>query len=499
MTPPDKNPSDTLAGEQMERIEQRSRLEHLVADATDAETERDRRHMEEAILATVAKAGPSDPIRWEFVKALMAEEMTFTQTDLAAIAVALRRTIEGGNVTDTILIQDKLPTGATVPEAVLKDVLEGSKAKDVPVALEYIEKLASQDRRKRAADALRNALAALEKGQDPDITIGGLLEIASTKKIVRQYAVEAEAAVGFLDTLKARRTDDRDWAGLGSGFTHLNEVLNGLTEGLFVLAGAPSTGKTTLAWQIANHVAQAEKVHVLFYSFEQSQEELRIKSFARLAQKNSREIWKGRLNDADWERVENADAAYRDGPGHFLTIIQAGENDTVETIRTVASMAKLQSENKPVLLIVDYLQIIPPAPGRRFEGIRERVDWNLSELRRLARDLKSPVLVVSSLNREGYKSKSKGNQRPTLASMKESGGIEYGADAVLCLWRDQGTSDELTAQFKRPMIRIELLVLKNRNGELARVKLNFTPEWAEFNQEGNKEDLSYSEALGDLL
>jgi replicative DNA helicase len=96
------------------------------------------------------------------------------------------------------------------------------------------------------------------------------------------------------------------------------------------------------------------------------------------------------------------------------------------------------------------------------------------------------------MNREAYKE----NKPPTMAALKESGGIEYSADAVVCLWRDKGESERLTKEFDRLTVRVEAHVLKNRNGELARVKMDFTPAWALF-MEGDKERLDYTAALGE--
>ena len=154
-------------------------------------------------------------------------------------------------------------------------------------------------------------------------------------------------------------------------------------------------------------------------------------------------------------------------------------------------MAQRKAGGKKVLLILDYLQIIPAGKDAP-DALRERIDWNLSELRRLSRDMKSPVLVVSSMNREAYKE----NKPPTMAALKESGGIEYSADVVIALWRDKEESERLTTRFEgRKTDRIEAHVLKNRNGELAKVKLNFTKAWALFTDEG-KADLDYDAALG---
>ena len=112
----------------------------------------------------------------------------------------------------------------------------------------------------------------------------------------------------------------------------------------------------------------------------------------------------GRTCDNAWERVKEADEYYRRECGRWLTIIEAGRTDTIKTIRSVALAAKHKAGgDKPVLIVLDYLQILPPPEGEGLEGVQDKVDRNMSELRRLSRDLKSPVLVISSEDREAYK------------------------------------------------------------------------------------------------
>lgn len=465
------------------------RLKERMDNAQEAEADPDRHRMEEAILATLATAAfDQDEV------AHAARSVAWSRSDFGAIAAALIESVTEGKVPDLVVIADKLRSArARIKEAILADIMEGKKAKDVSVALDYIRIMHVQDKRHAAEAFGRDYLKAIKEG-DTDAAFadlaGKVFDLATEKKLIRSYPVERDAAEGFLDALDARRADGRDFLGLDCGFGHLNEVLNGLPDGVIILAGAPSCGKTTLAKQIADHVAEVEKVPVLFYSFEQSAEELRIKSLARLSSVDSRRIWKGRAEAVEWVEVEKAAEDYRQGPGPYLTVIEAGRKDTVEAIRAAALMTQRKAGGKRVLLVLDYLQIIPAGKDAP-DALREKIDWNLSELRRLSRDMKSPVLVISSMNREAYKE----NKPPTMAALKESGGIEYSADAVICLWRDKGESETLTRDLSMKTDRIEAHVLKNRNGELSKVKLNFTKAWALFSDEG-KESLDYDAALG---
>lgn len=472
-------------------------LDDLIEGAQEAEPDPDRHHMEEAVLATLAKGGPDDPFSQTFLKAYDSGTLTFSRSDLIEVAQALRTVIcMEGRIADKVLVKDRLRSIPAIE--VLPRILGGAKAVDADTARAYIDKLHALDM-VRGAERLgylyRRGIEGIKnKGGDIRVVVTELAQAffdLAAKKLTNKVMVEAEAAEGFLGVLNARRGDGRDYLGLDCGFRHLNEVLNGLDEGVIILGGMPSCGKTTLAKQIADTVAEREKVPVLFYTFEESAEQLRIKSLARLSSVDSRTIQKGRTGDNAWARVEDAYKDYRYGPGLYLAIIEAGLTDTVEVIRAAALMAKRKAGADRVLLVLDYLQNIPAGKGAP-DNLREQIDWNLTKLRRLARDLKSPVLVVSTLNRAAYGDP---KRPPTMAAMKESGGIEHKADVVIGLWRDQKESDTLTERFGRLTVRIEAHVLKNRNGELAKIKLDFTPACALFTEAG-KGDLSYTAATG---
>ena len=148
----------------------------------------------------------------------------------------------------------------------------------------------------------------------------------------------------------------------------------------------------------------------------------------------------------------------------------------------MAQSAKKQSGADRVLIIVDYLQIIPVSNPRDYGSTKDKVDALCSDLRRLARDLDSPVIAISSENRSAYKD----NNKPTLAAFKETGGIEFSADVGGAFWTDsKGGANERN---------VVLCIMKNRNGELANIKLMFKTDVATF-VELEKEDRLYTENL----
>lgn len=463
-------------------------LDALATGATEAEADPGRQEMEIAILSTAAKVPLDDSFRVDFVVDA-GRKFSFSRSDLAAIAGALADCLMEGVPADEIIVRQRLAgAGKKVRDDVLASILTGSKAVDPEVARKYMEILHAWDRYRGTEAVLeecrRKLAEAREKGGDGreiydvfDEVVKTFFDGTQDRRLIFAPKAEAEDWMGFFEDVANRGIDGRPFLGLTTGFNRLDEILNGLTPGLYIFGGMTACGKTTLLKQIADNIAAVEKVPVLFFSYEQSKEELRIKSLARLSGIDTRRIWKGRWAAPEIDdQISTAMQEYIGGPGPYLKIIEAGREDTVERIRALSLMEKRQTGKAPVI-ILDYLQIVPAIDpltnGRPFPSVREKVDFLCSEFRRLARDLQAPVLAASSFNRAAYSDE---NERPGLVAFKESGGIEYSADAAFTLWQDK----KEVLPFETETRRIILNCVKNRNGETGEIKLNFIPAWAKF-------------------
>src|SRR5262249_29371990 len=145
--------------------------------------------------------------------------------------------------------------------------------------------------------------------------------------------------------------------GLDSGFKHLNHLCNGLTAELFILAAPPAAGKTTLCWQICCEVTARNQVPVLVVSLEQSKEELRAKTLARLSGLNYRHIRRGRLradDPAEWGRLLAAVKEYAKEVAPYLTVVEGDASTTVAVIRAAAAAKMRQAGADRCLVMVDY-------------------------------------------------------------------------------------------------------------------------------------------------
>lgn len=326
---------------------------------------------------------------------------------------------------------------------------------------------------------------AAERAQEAELEA-----IAEAAKEDYLKTAAANALQDFLGGIQA----SADTPALKTGFAGLDKALDGgLYEGLYIIGAISSLGKTTLALQIIDQLAQQGQ-DCLVFSLEMSRHELIAKSISRhtflLAEhKADAKTTRGITAGARWKKYSEAEkglinkalAAYRDYAQHIF--IHEGTGDIgVEKIKDVVQLHINVTGNKPVILI-DYLQILAPYDMRASD--KQNTDKATLELKRLSRDYKVPVIGISSFNRDNY------TAPVNNASFKESGAIEYSADVLIGLQYEgmdyqEGETEPARQKRIRELIRtneakarqgeaqaIQAKILKNRNGSKGQALFNF--------------------------
>lgn len=307
--------------------------------------------------------------------------------------------------------------------------------------------------------------------------------ITAVREASQAAALEEDADKReYLNTSAAAHLDDFlngikesvNTPAIKTGWQILDAHLDGgLYEGLYLLGAVSSLGKTTLMMQLADQLAAAGN-DVLIFSLEMARTELMSKSISREVfidilhhngnrqnAKTSRGITDGsryeRYSTVEKALISNAIEKYREYAKHIYINEGAGDIGT-EQIRQTIEKHRTFTGRTPVV-IVDYLQILAPHDYRATD--KQNADHNVTELKRISRDYKTPVLAVSSFNRENYEAKA------SMRAFKESGGIEYGCDVLLGMQAagaGQKGFDIDVAKSKDPR-EVQLIVLKNRNGK----------------------------------
>lgn len=281
-----------------------------------------------------------------------------------------------------------------------------------------------------------------------------------------------------------------------TGIRGLDRALDGgLRSGVHVLGAVSSLGKTTLAVQMADYIA-AHGRPVLFVTIEQSAEEITAKSLTRLMRAmggtatgtvTTRDLMSGKARAAWNERKRalflEACERYTAGAAKSLRILEATAQPSVGDIGA-AARAMAEHDGRAPVVFIDYLQLLRPPSDRDTD--KQATDKNMMALRQMARDMRAPVFVISSLNRSSY------SGSISLDSFKESGAIEYGADVLMGLQpegmteRLEGVSEAKTRAEANKIMRetksaseraCEIVILKQRSGSIPRkgIPLTFHP------------------------
>lgn len=262
--------------------------------------------------------------------------------------------------------------------------------------------------------------------------------------------------------------------GTSTGITRLDVTLNGLNPRLYLLAGPPGIGKTTLALQIAMHVTQ--DMPVVIVTFEHAPENLTAKVLCARAGVNLQDVQRG---FADLKALQSAAAVWKPVADR-LAIVEGSSRLTVAQVRGQARRAMHQHQSDQCLVIVDYLQLWAKVAEdmRGNVSVRERVEVLGGMLRELVVELRSPVLALASQNRaQGNYGNGKGTA--ALDSLKESGDLEYAADVVLFL------TEAKERQAVPPARAVDLTIAKNRHGETGRVDLIFRSDLGTLREEAS--------------
>ncbi len=302
-----------------------------------------------------------------------------------------------------------------------------------------------------------------------DKEVGDLLNKAessifsiSQKSQLQTFIPLKEALAESFDRIDELHKKGVGFRGLRTGFVDLDNMLSGMQpSNLIILAARPGQGKTAMAVNIAQNIAVVDKKPVGIFSLEMSKEELVDRLLVGQADVDAWRIKTGKLSETDFTKLSRAMGELADAP----IFIDDTPGISMSEMRTKAR--RLQLEHNISLFIVDYLQLADP--GRRYDNRVQEVSIVSQSLKNLARELKVPVLAVSQLSRAV---EHRGEKKPQLADLRESGAIEQDADVVMFLYRPE---DEYA-----PTMQTKLLVAKHRNGPLGEIDLLFRGDRVKF-------------------
>ena len=391
----------------------------------------------------------------------------------------------------TLLVEDLRRAGYPAESFFFEERLKGSKyaveSPDGTIEEYAVEKVDANDLLQRGEDKLAGRLLdAFEKTESAlKAQAAAMANPAEREKRLESQMAE-DKKQSALKSLGIRSSSFAEYFGQDffgdielssryanrkTGFSNLDAAQIFL-PGLYVVGALPAVGKTTFAWQLLNQLALNGE-NCIYCSYEMSRQELYVKSMTRELYKREPEfcealnltsanIRRGALNDSKELRGQAADFAAMTSIN--LRVFELSNVSIAELIKGLNSV--VDDPAKSPVVVIDYLQIIPPAKSGKNTSTKEKIDDVVLRLKDFQRATNSTLIVISSFNRESY------FEQVSFKSYKESGAIEYSAD---CVWglENYGVDvngkidkDEVIKMSKEKVRVIRLSCLKNRNGGL---------------------------------
>ncbi len=254
--------------------------------------------------------------------------------------------------------------------------------------------------------------------------------------------------------------------GAATGFTDFDQLTSGLQPAdLIIVAGRPSMGKTTIAMNMAEHVAIKGDKPVAVFSMEMPGDSLAMRMMSSLGRIDQHRIRTGKLEDDEWPRLTSAI--------NLLAETKLFIDDTPALTPTeVRSRARrlMREHGQLGLIVLDYLQLMQ-SPSSGDNRVQQISDISRG-LKALAKELNVPVVALSQLNRN---LEQRPNKRPMMSDLRESGAIEQDADLIVFVYRDEVYNEDSPDKGIA-----EIIIGKQRNGPLGTVRLTFLGQYTRF-------------------
>ncbi len=413
---------------------------------------------------------------WDRVAERVVGQDFYTRTH-KLIFEAMERLVELGQPIDLITISEALEKNNEL-ENVGGFAYLGEIAKNTPSAANISAYAEIVRERAVVREMIGVANEIAEAGYNPEGRESHeLLDLAESKvfKIAEQRTKSSDGPQNIhtilektIDKIEELYQSPQDGiTGVSSGYTDLDKMTAGMQPSdLIIVAARPSMGKTTFAMNLAEHAAMTQDKPVVIFSLEMPSEQIMMRMLASLGRINQTKVRTGQLDDDDWARLSSTMGILLE-KGKMYVDDSSGLTPT--ELRSRAR--RIARDNGGVsMIMVDYLQLM------RVPSLSDNRTLEIAEISRslkaLAKELECPVIALSQLNRT---LEQRADKRPINSDLRESGSIEQDADLIMFIYRDEVYNEESAEKGMA-----EIIIGKQRNGPIGKVRLTFQGQFSRF-------------------
>lgn len=309
------------------------------------------------------------------------------------------------------------------------------------------------------------------------------IKTGNVKKEPKHISEIGKEQIKLLEQLK-----DDEFSGIPTGLTTYDRIINGLQdEKLYIFAGRPGQGKTTLMISIARNMSIDFNKNVLIFTLEMSNGELWKKLTSDITDIQYGKL-SNRINEKEWPFIESAQRVLEDSS------IFIDDTPGLSLMDLRAKSRRLKMKKNIDVILIDYLQLM--STERKQNGNREQEISSISRgLKILSKELHVPIVCLSQLNRSV---ESRPDKKPQLSDLRESGAIEQDADVVTFIFRPEYYGFLEDENQESTINRVDLITSKNRGGKTGEVSCYRTENFTRIHDEVNKiEPINYYEKDND--
>lgn len=256
--------------------------------------------------------------------------------------------------------------------------------------------------------------------------------------------------------------------GIQTGIYDLDYKLGDVEPGcLMVIAARPAMGKTTMLQVIASNVAIFQQKPVLIMSGEMPKEQIAMRMCCAAAPADI-----GKVRNTPHLLDQEEFSAYTQAVTMLKSVpMQINDTSRPSIANIRESMRKMKHKYGSIgAVFIDYLQIMKTTKSFAREDLK--IAYFTGELKAMAKEFDCVVVLLSQLNRELEK---RGDKRPIMSDLRESGAIEQDADQILFLYRD-----EVYHKDSKFHGIAEAILGKNRHGEIGTSYMHSQLKYCQF-------------------
>ncbi|MEX0736504.1 MAG: replicative DNA helicase [Bacteroidota bacterium] len=323
--------------------------------------------------------------------------------------------------------------------------------------------VSSSDVISRAYNETEDALDLLDEAEQKIFQI-------SEQRMKKSFVTMNTAVHSTMEMIESIHGKHSGVTGVPSAFTEVDNYTGGFQKSdLIIVAGRPSQGKTAFVLSVARNASIIHDVPVGFFSLEMSSQQLVLRLICAEARVDAHSVRTGRLPEDEWRKLSTSVGKL------YKAKIFIDDTPALSVLEIRAKARRLKAEHNVGMIVVDYLQLMQ---GPKNAQSREQEISTISRsLKALAKEINIPVIALSQLNRAV---EARGDKRPVLADLRESGAIEQDADVVLFVHRPEMYNIMSDDNNESTEGIAEIIVGKQRNGPTGTARMAFIKQYARF-------------------